>query len=546
MADTRDLQFGQDARTRLMSGVRKLAKAVKATLGPRGRNVVIAKRGQTPTITKDGVSVAREISLKDPFEDLGAQLIKQAASKTVDSCGDGTTTSTVLAEAILNEGTRLIASDHDPMSLKRGIDKASAKLVEQLKKQSRDVSKTEEIRQVAVISANGDEQIGSVISEAMGKVGKSGVVNLEESKNGRETTLRVTTGFEVDRGWLSQHFVTDYDKQRVVFENPKVWLINGAVSSTNHMNDMTPVLEHCHRNDIPLLVVAESIDGEPLATLIVNKLKGALKVVAIKAPGYGDTRKELLSDIAVLTGAKLRDPSAGDDMLMGCTHEELGTARRVVVGKETTVIVGADGQETAIEQRAKEIRAVMEQDPTAWDKERTEKRLAKLVGGVAVIEVGAPSEIELKERRDRFEDALAATKAAVLEGIVPGGGVALVRAADAMRGFTTGNTEEDAGVKLLLSAVTAPLKQIAENAGQNGEVVLNKVLTEKKITMGYDAATHQTRDMFEAGIIDPTKVVRIALENAVSVASTMLTMECAMAFDPDEDTRRHPGQHMTL
>jgi chaperonin GroEL len=383
----------------MMDGVRELAKAVKSTLGPRGRNVVIQKQHMAPILTKDGVTVAREVSLKDPFANMGAQILRQAASQTADVAGDGTTTATVLAEAILEEGMKRVVANKDPMSLKRGIDKVTAAMVRKLQDQSREVADTKEIKQVATISANGDQEIGDMIAQAMDEVGKEGVITLEEGKGKRESTLRITTGFEFDRGYLHSAFCNDIERQRVVLENPAVWLINGQVSTGGHMQDMMPVLEHCNQNNTPLLLVTENCEGEVLATIVVNKMRGTLNIAAVKAPGFGSTRKDMLGDLAALTGATLRDQTAGDDILNKASPEELGTAKQVVITKENTVIVGAEGREGAIEERVAQIRAIMEDDLSDWDRERVEKRLAKLVGGVAVIEVGAATEVEMKERK---------------------------------------------------------------------------------------------------------------------------------------------------
>lgn len=543
--DSKDLYFGQDARDRMMSGVQQLARAVKSTLGPRGRNVIMQQAHGDPHISKDGVTVAKEVVLKDPFENMGAQVLKQAAAQTADVAGDGTTTATVLAESILVEGMKRVVANQDPMSLKRGIDKAAVALTDALKKQSREVDGTKEIKQIATISANGDTEIGDIIANAMEEVGKEGVITLEEGKGRRDSSLRITTGFEFDRGYLHPAFCNDVERQKVVLEDPAIWLVNGQVSTAAHMQDMMPVLEHCNRNGVPLLLVAENVEAEVLATLVVNKMRGTLDVAAVKAPGFGATRQDMLADLAALTGATLRDPAAGDDLLHDSSVEELGKAKQVVISKESTVVVGADGQEEAVEGRVRQIRALLEDELSDWDRERIEKRLAKLVGGVAVIEVGAATEVEMKEKKDRFEDALAATKAAVQEGVVPGGGVALVRAAEAIKDFTTGNVEEDSGAALVLQAATAPLRQIAENAGNNGEVVLNWVREAKKLSMGYNAATQQIEDMFEAGVIDPTKVVRTAVENAVSVSSTLLTTETAIALNEEDKTEMpNPGMMM--
>lgn len=537
--DSKSLEFGQPAREKMVSGVVKLAKAVKATLGPRGRNVVIQKRVGTPHITKDGVTVARAISFKDPHEESGAQMVKEVAQKTADVAGDGTTTGTVLAEAIATEGLKLVAARHDPMSLKRGIDKAVEKVVEQIIAQRKEVSTTAEVRQVATISANGDDTIGSMVAEAIDKVGKDGIITLEEGK-GTESTLRVASGFEFDRGYLSPYFCNEVERQRVILQDARVLLVNGKLSGSGALKDMQNVLEECHANSVPIVIIAEAIEGEILNTLIVNAYKGALRCVAIKAPGFGDARKEMLGDLAALTGAAMRDGDivgVGQSAVKNLDVTELGFTPRIEVYKDRTLLLANPACDELVEQRAAQIRAKMTQVDSSHDLDNLEKRLAKLTGGAAVIEVGAATEAEMKERKDRLEDALAATRAAIQEGIVPGGGVALVRAASALKGFSTGNPEEDAGVRIVLDAITVPLKQIAENAGQSGDVVVSDVRDRSTGSQGFDAYRLKMVDMFEAGIVDPTKVTRVALQNAASIAGLMLTTECVIVFDQDDSKK---------
>lgn len=533
--DSKLLEFGQPSREKIVNGVAKLARAVKATLGPRGRNVVIQKKMGTPHITKDGVTVARSINFKDPYEEVGATMVKEVAQKTADVAGDGTTTATVLAEAIVTEGLKLVAARHDPMSLKRGIDKAVERVVEEVAVQKRVVSSSQEVRQVATISANGDESIGSMVAEAIDKVGKDGIITLEEGK-GTESTLRVAGGFEFDRGYLSPYFCNEHEKQRVVLQDARILLVNGKLVGSGALKDMQMVLEECHANSIPIVIVAENIEGEILSTLIVNAFKGALRCVAIKAPGFGESRKEMLGDLAALTGAQLRDGDmTGQNLVKNLRMEELGFTPRIEVYKDRTLLLANPACDELVESRANVIRAKMEQADSSHDLDNLEKRLAKLTGGAAVIEVGAATEAEMKERKDRLEDALAATRAAIQEGIVPGGGVALVRAASALRSFETGNKEEDAGVRIVLDAITVPLRQIAENAGQAGDVVVADVRDRSTGSRGFDAYKLQMTDMFEAGIVDPTKVVRIALQNASSIAGLMLTTECVVVFDPEDE-----------
>jgi len=541
--DIKKIEFSQEARKKIADGVTVLSKAVKATLGPRGRNVVLERQHGAPHITKDGVTVAKSISLRDEFENIGVQMVKEVALKTADLAGDGTTTATVLAEAILTEGMRLVAAGSDPMSLKRGIDKATQKVVELLKAQTRQVKSTEEIRQVATISANGDSEIGDMIAEAMKAVGKQGVITLEEGK-GFESELRVSSGFEFDRGYLSGHFCNDVERQRVVYDDAIVWLINGKVVGTNMLEDMIPVFQYCSNEGLPLVLIAESIEGEILQTMILNYLKGALKCVAIKAPGFGDRRVEMLGDLAALTGAQLRDPQAvgNTGLVKAINPEELGRCKRIEVTRENTVLVAPDGTEASVEARVSQINAQLSQEPSSWDRERTQQRLGKLTGGIGVILVGGATEMEIKEKKDRLEDALSATKAAVEEGIVAGGGVALTRAAKELETFTTGNPEEDIGVRIVREAIQIPLCQIAENAGEDGKVIVRDVKNATSDAMGFDAAAREFKDMFEAGIVDPTKVTRVALQNATSIAGLMLTTECVVAFDRNDESTT-PGTH---
>lgn len=547
--ETKKLEFSQSAREKISKGVGALAKSVKATLGPRGRNVVLERKHGSPHITKDGVTVAKSISLKDEFENIGAQMVKEVALKTAEIAGDGTSTSTVLAEAILQEGIRLIASGNDPMSLKRGIDKAMTQVIVSLQGQSKPVSSADEIRQVATISANGDTEIGDMIANAMTEVGKDGVITLEEGK-GLESELKVTSGFEFDRGYSSPHFCNDLEKARVVYDDALVWLVNGKVHGTNMLEDMLPVFQHCSNEGVPLVIIAESVEGEILKTMILNYLKGALQCVAIKAPGFGDRRTEMLGDLAALTGASLRDPNTNEhsSLVKSIQFSELGRCKRIEVTKESTIIVAPDGVEEAVEARASLIKAQVSQEASDWDRERTQQRLGKLTGGVGVILVGGATELEIKEKKDRLEDALSATKAAVEEGIVPGGGTALARAELTLKDFSTGNPEEDVGVKIVRDAIKMPLIQIVENSGEDGRLVVRDVQASEDPTTGYDAANLTFVNMFERGIVDPTKVVRVALQNACSVAGLMLTTECVVAYDKDEGSNQgpNPGGQMMM
>ena len=542
--ESKIIEFGHDGRERLLKGINRLARVVSATLGPRGRNVVIQQRGLPPHITKDGVTCAKALSFKDPFENMGAQMVKEVASRTADLAGDGTTTAVCLSNSIATEGLKLIAAGHDPMPLKRGIDKAAEAVVAEIKKLSKQVEDIKEIEQVATISANGDTSIGKLISSAMEVVGKDGVITLEEGK-GFESTVRAAEGFEFDRGFLSPHFCNDKERQRVVFEKPLIWLINSKLTSAADMEEMLPLFQHCSKHKLPLVVIADSVEGEVLGTMVVNSVRNSLVCAAVRAPGFGDAKKEMMEDLALLTGATLKELGM-DSRLIDTQLEELGTAERIILTREKTVVVGKSGAEDAIQQRAAQIRQELSRTTDMHAKDVLNKRLAKLIGGVAVIEVGAATDLEMKERKDRFEDALAATRAAIQEGIVPGGGVALVRAASILENFTTGDAEEDIGVKLILKACSAPLMQIVSNAGKSPEVVLNKVKSELTGSWGYDAAAHEYRDMLEAGIIDPAQVTRVALQNAASVSSLILTTEAVVAIDEDPAEKGRPQQQMMM
>ncbi|GIW41005.1 MAG: 60 kDa chaperonin [Candidatus Binatia bacterium] len=521
------IKLGEEARMRILRGVGILADAVTVTLGPKGRNVVIEKSWGAPTVTKDGVTVAKELELEDKFENMGAQMVKEVASKTSDVAGDGTTTATVLARAIFVEGCKMVAAGHDPMSLKRGIDKAVAKAVEALKEISKPTKGRQEIAQVGAISANGDQTIGDIIAEAMDKVGKEGVITVEEAKS-LDTTLEVVEGMQFDRGYLSPYFVTDPDRMEAVLEDPFILIHEKKISS---MKDLLPLLEQVARSGKPLLVIAEDVEGEALATLVVNKIRGTLKACAVKAPGFGERRKAMLEDIAILTGGRMIAEELGV-RLENVTLDDLGRCKRVVVDKDNTTIVDGAGKKSEIEARIKQIRTQIEETTSDYDREKLQERLAKLVGGVAVIKVGAATEVEMKEKKARVEDAMHATRAAVEEGIVPGGGVALVRAAAALADLQLPD-EEQLGVRIVRRAMEEPARQIAANAGHDGSVVLEKI-KEGKGGFGFNAATEQFEDLVKAGIIDPTKVVRIALQNAASVAGLLLTTEAMVAEKPEE------------
>ncbi|TWP24834.1 chaperonin GroEL [Apibacter muscae] len=519
----KDIKFNLESRDALKKGVDALANAVKVTLGPKGRNVVIQKSFGAPHVTKDGVTVAKEVELEDPVENLGAQMVKEVASKTNDIAGDGTTTATVLAQAIVREGLKNVAAGANPMDLKRGIDKAVDAVVEELKKQSQVVgSDSEKIKQVASISANNDETIGSLIAEAFGKVGKEGVITVEEAK-GTDTYVDVVEGMQFDRGYQSPYFVTNTEKMITDLENPYILLCDKKISS---MKDLLPVLEPVAQQGKSLLIISEEVDGEALATLVVNKLRGSLKIAAVKAPGFGDRRKAMLEDIAILTGGTVISEEAGLT-LEGATVEMLGTAEKVTIDKDNTTIVNGAGSEENIKLRVQQIKAQIENTTSDYDKEKLQERLAKLAGGVAVLYVGAASEVEMKEKKDRVDDALHATRAAVEEGIVSGGGVALVRAIDGASKVKGINQDEETGIKIVTRAIEEPLRQIVANAGGEGSVVVNKV-KEGKDDFGYNAKTEQYENMLSAGIIDPTKVTRVALENAASVAGMLLTTECVI------------------
>ena len=519
----KDIKFDIEARDGLKRGVDALANAVKVTLGPKGRNVTISKSFGGPAVTKDGVTVAKEIELKDALENMGAQMVKEAASKTNDLAGDGTTTATVLAQAIVKEGLKNVAAGANPMDLKRGIDKAVETIVEDLTKQAKTVGdSTDKIKQVAAISANNDETIGDLIAQAFEKVGKEGVITVEEAK-GTDTYVDVVEGMQFDRGYLSPYFVTDSEKMTAELDNPYILLFDKKISS---MKDLLPVLEPVAQSGKPLLIIAEDVDGEALATLVVNKLRGSLRIAAVKAPGFGDRRKAMLEDIAILTGGTVIAEERGFT-LENATIDMLGTAEKVSIDKDNTTIVNGAGNANDIAARVNQIKAQIETTTSDYDKEKLQERLAKLAGGVAVLYVGAASEVEMKEKKDRVDDALHATRAAVEEGIVAGGGVALVRAKAALSSIKATNADEATGIQIVERAIEAPLRTIVENAGGEGSVVVSKVIEGKK-DFGYDAKTEKYVNMLEAGIIDPKKVTRVALENAASVAGMILTTECAL------------------
>lgn len=527
----KDIKFDIEARDGLRRGVDALANAVKVTLGPKGRNVIIGRSFGAPVVTKDGVSVAKEIELEDPLENMGAQMVKEVASKTNDLAGDGTTTATVLAQSIVKEGLRNVAAGANPMDLKRGIDKAVAAIVADLAKQSQEVkNSSEKIKQVASISANNDELIGDLIANAFGKVGKEGVITVEEAK-GTDTYVDVVEGMQFDRGYISPYFVTDSEKMMTDLENPYILLYDKKVST---MKDLLPVLEPVAQSGKPLLIIAEDIDGEALATLVVNKLRGSLKIAAVKAPGFGDRRKAMLEDIAILTGGTVISEERGFT-LENATLDMLGTAERVTIDKDNTTIINGSGEKDMIKNRVNQIKSQIESTTSDYDKEKLQERLAKLAGGVAVLYVGAASEVEMKEKKDRVDDALHATRAAVEEGIVAGGGVALVRAKAVLLNLETVNLDETTGVQIIARAIESPLRTIVENAGGEGSVVVSKVM-EGKDDFGYDAKSEQYVNMLEAGIIDPKKVTRIALENAASVAGMILTTECALVDIKEESS----------
>lgn len=522
----KDVQFHDCARQRIVAGVNILADAVKVTLGPKGRNVLLERSYGAPVITKDGVSVAKEIELADKFENMGAQIVKQVASKTADVAGDGTTTATVLAQAIVQEGMKHVASGMNPMDLKRGIDKATAAVLDELHKLSKPLSTSKEIAQVAALSANSDEAIGKIIADAMEKVGKEGVISVEDGKS-LDNELDVVEGMQFDRGYLSPYFINDPEKQVAHLEDPLVLLHDKKISN---IRELLPVLEAAAKAGKPLLIVAEEVEGEALATLVVNSMRGVLKVAAVKAPGFGDRRKAMLEDIAVLTGATVISEETGKQ-LDKATLDDLGSAKRIEVQKENTIIIDGGGDQKRIDARVKSIQAQIEQATSDYDREKLQERVAKLAGGVAVIRVGAATEVEMKEKKDRVDDALHATRAAVAEGIVPGGGVALLRARAAISGLKGANTDQDAGIRIALRALEAPLRAIVANAGVEPSVVVAKVL-EGKGNHGYDAATGEYGDLVELGVVDPTKVTRTALQNAASIAGLILTTDATVAELP--------------
>ena len=530
----KDVRFGEHVRNKMVNGVNVLANAVKVTLGPKGRNVVLERSFGAPTITKDGVSVAKEIELKDKFENMGAQMVKEVASKTSDVAGDGTTTATVLAQSIVIEGMKYVAAGMNPMDLKRGIDKAVIAVVEELKKISKPCSTSKEISQVGAISANADESIGKTIAEAMDKVGKEGVITVEDGK-GLENELDLVEGMQFDRGYISPYFINNPDKQVAILDDPYILLHDKKVSN---IRDLLPLLEQVAKAGKPLLIIAEDVDGEALATLVVNNIRGILKTTAVKAPGFGDRRKAMLEDIAILTGGTVIAEELGLK-LENATLKDLGRAKRIEVGKEDTTIIDGAGEKAAIEARVKNIRKQVEEATSDYDKEKLQERVAKLAGGVAVIKVGAATEVEMKEKKARVEDALHATRAAVEEGIVPGGGVAYLRARGNLKGLKGSNPDQDAGIKIVLRAIEEPLRMIVANAGDEPSVVVNKVV-EGKGNYGFNAATAAYGDMVEMGVLDPTKVTRFALQNAASVASLMLTTD-AMVAELPKDEKPMPG-----
>ncbi len=526
----KEIKFNIEARTLIKEGVDELANAVKITLGPKGRNVVLEKKFGAPQISKDGVTVAKEIELADPFKNTGAQMVKEVASKTNDQAGDGTTTATVLAQSIMNVGVKNVTAGANPMDLKRGIDKAVSQVVESLRKQSKNIGDdNKKIEQVASISSNNDSSIGKLIAEAMGKVKKEGVITVEEAK-GIETTVEIVEGMQFDRGYISPYFVTDTEKMEAVLEEPYILITDKKVST---MKDLMPVLEPVAQEGRPLLVIAEDVDGEALATLVVNKLRGSLKIGAVKAPGFGDRRKEMLEDIAILTGGTVVSEEKGLK-LDSIGMDVLGKAEKIVLDKENTTVVNGKGEKDNINARVKQIKTQIESSTSDYDKEKLQERLAKLAGGVAVLYVGAASEVEMKERKDRVEDALSATRAAIEEGIVPGGGVAYIRAVTDLENLKGENEDQNTGVSIIKRAIEEPLRMIVENAGMEGSVVVQKV-KEGKEDFGYNAYTDKYENLYDSGVIDPTKVARIALENAASVAGMFLTTECVIVEQEKED-----------
>lgn len=535
----KDIKYNWEAREGLKKGVDALANAVKVTLGPKGRNVIIDKKFGAPHITKDGVSVAKEIELQEPIENMGAQMVKEVASKTNDQAGDGTTTATVLAQSIFNTGLKNVTAGANPMELKRGIDKAVATVIENLRGQSVEINDShEKIEQVATISANNDNAVGKVIAEAMQKVKKEGVITIEEAK-GTDTTVKIVEGMQFDRGYISPYFVTDTEKMEAVYDNPFILIYDKKISN---MKEFLPILEKVVQSGRPMLVISEDVDSEALATLVVNRLRAGLKIVAVKAPGFGDRRKEMLEDIAILTGGTVISEEKGFK-LEDATIEMLGSAEKITVDKENTTIVSGKGDKVAIDGRVAMIKAQIEKSTSDYDREKLQERLAKLAGGVAVIYVGAASEVEMKEKKDRFDDALHATRAAIEEGIIPGGGVAYIRSISSLKGLKGENEDQKIGIDIVRRALEEPLRQITENAGKEGSVVVNAVLKGKG-DYGYNARTDQYVNMIEAGVIDPTKVSRVALENAASIAGMLLTTECVLAEIKEETPAAPMGAGM--
>ena len=532
----KEVKFGSDARTRMLEGVDTLANAVKVTLGPKGRNVVLEKSFGAPRITKDGVTVAKDIELKDKFQNMGAQMVREVASKANDVAGDGTTTATVLAQSIAQEGARAVAAGMNPMDLKRGIDMAVEAVVATLESKSKKISTSDEVAQVGTISANGEEEIGKMIAEAMERVGNEGVITVEEAKS-LDTELDVVEGMQFDRGYLSPYFVTDAEKMRAVLEEPYILLHEKKLSN---LQDMLPILEKVVQSGRPLLIIAEDIEGEALATLVVNRLRGGLKVAAVKAPGFGDRRKAMLEDIAILTNGTVISEEVGIS-LDAVTLEMLGSAKRVEITKDETTIVDGIGEKKEIEARCNQIRAQAEETTSDYDREKLQERLAKLAGGVAVIRVGGATEVEVKERKDRVDDAMHATRAAVEEGIVPGGGVALVKSIASLDGLKPANRDQEVGVEIVRRALQAPARNIAENAGAEGSVIVGKLMESKKDDEGYDAVSGTFTDMVKAGVIDPTKVVRSSLQNAASVAALLITTEAMVADQPADPKDAGPA-----
>ena len=528
---SKELDFDVEARARLKSGVDKLARAVKVTLGPKGRNVVLDRKFGSPTVTKDGVSVAKEVELEDPVENMGAQMVKEVATKTSDVAGDGTTTATVLAQAIFAEGLKNVTAGQNPMGIRRGIDKAVAAVVEELHKLSTETQGKKEISQVGTISANNDPEIGELIADAMEKVGKDGVITVEEAK-GLETTLDTVEGMQFDRGYLSPYFVTDPERMEAILEDAMILIHDKKISA---MKDLLPILEKVAQMGKPLLIIAEDVEGEALATLVVNKLRGTLKVCAVKAPGFGDRRKAMLQDIAVLTGGQVISEEVGFK-LENAVVSDLGSAKRIVIDKDNTTVVDGAGEDEKIQGRIEEIKVAVDKSTSDYDSEKLQERLAKLAGGVAVINVGAATETEMKEKKALVEDALHATRAAVEEGIVPGGGVALLRAQEALGSLKLERDDEQVGVEILRRALEAPIRQIAVNAGVEGSIVVAKVREAKKASEGYNALTDVYEDLVEAGVIDPTKVVRTALQNAASIAGLLLTTEAVVVEKPEPES----------